>query len=88
MNFIKEKRRQEIQAKIKRAEIAQKQKEAAAAREALQIQQTQQLAAQNQGSGSGGYQSSHGGNKDFMGGSGTSADMGSFAKGGIIGLKR
>jgi len=36
MNFIKEKKRQEIQAKIKRAEIAQKQKEAAAAEETAQ----------------------------------------------------
>jgi len=97
MNFIKEKRRQEIQARIKKAEIEQKQKEAAAAKEALQIQQTQRLAAQNQRNNTGGYQAGYG--SDFMGGGdrgrgmgaadkGGSDSMGSFAKGGIIGLKR
>ncbi|MBT7816171.1 MAG: hypothetical protein HN566_05465 [Polaribacter sp.] len=88
MNFIKEKRRQEIQAKIKRAEIAQKQKEAAAAKEAAQRAATRKQAAQNRSSGSGGYQSSFSQDSGFMDGSGTAAEMGSFAKGGIVGLKR
>jgi len=57
MNFIKEKRRQEIQAKIKRAEIAQKQKEAAeiaAAKEQQIIESIrQQYAAQGRDYGQG-----------------------------------
>jgi len=88
MNFIKEKRRQEIQARIKRAEIAQKEKEAAAAKEAAQRAATRKQAAQNRSSGSGGFQSSFSQDSGFMGGSGTAAEMGSFAKGGIVGLKR
>ena len=44
--------------------------------------------AQTYGTGdaTGGYQSSFGGDKDFMGGSGTAADMGSFAYGGLARL--
>jgi hypothetical protein len=45
---------------------------------------TQQVARENQSSNTGGYQSSWGGVSDFMSGSGTSADMGSFKKGGSV----
>ena len=55
---------------------------AAAAAEASQRQQTTQMAAQNKAAGIGGYQSSFGQDKGFMEGSGTAADMGSFAHGG------
>tara|TARA_R110002012_G_scaffold1139_3_gene4750 strand:+ start:726 stop:1829 length:1104 start_codon:yes stop_codon:yes gene_type:complete len=44
---------------------------------------TSQMATANRQSGSGGYQSSFGGDSDFMGGSGTAAEMGSFARGGL-----
>lgn len=45
---------------------------------------TQQAARENQSANTGGYQSSWGGVSDFMSGSGTSADMGSFKKGGSV----
>ena len=55
--------------------------------------QVQQMAAANQAAGTGGYQSSWGGGDgaqgntgDFMGGSGTTDDMGSFKKGGLASL--
>ena len=56
----------------------------AAAKEAAQRAATKQQAAQNKASGRGGYQSSWGGGGGggFMGGSGTAAEMGSFADGG------
>jgi hypothetical protein len=41
------------------------------------------LAVQNRMENRGGYQSSFGGDSDFMGGSGTAAEMGSFADGGL-----
>ena len=41
------------------------------------------MAVSNRREGRGGYQSSFGGDSDFMGGSGTAAEMGSFADGGI-----
>ena len=41
------------------------------------------MAISNRMEGRGGYQSSFGGDSDFMGGSGTAAEMGSFADGGI-----
>ena len=54
---------------------------------------TTQRAAENQAAGTGGYQSSWGGGGgaqgntgDFMGGSGTAAEMGSFAYGGLARL--
>lgn len=47
---------------------------------------TSQMAEANRQSGSGGYQSSFGGVSDFMSGSGTAADMGSFKDGGVITL--
>ena len=57
------------------------------AQEAAQRAATQSIAAQNRAAGDrGGYQSSFGGDKDFMGGSGTAADMGSFKNGGLAGL--
>ena len=79
--FKKQKQQAEIFQKIKEAELA---KEAAAAKEAAQRAATKQQAAQNKASGRGGYQSSWGGGGGggFMGGSGTAAEMGSFADGG------
>ena len=57
------------------------------AQEAARRAATQSIAAQNQAAGDrGGYQSSFGGDKDFMGGSGTAADMGSFKNGGLVSL--
>ena len=44
---------------------------------------TSQMAAANRAAGTGGYQSSFGQDSGFMGGSGTAAEMGSFADGGI-----
>ena len=41
------------------------------------------MAVSNRREGRGGYQSSFGGDSDFMGGSGTAAEMGSFADGGL-----
>jgi hypothetical protein len=43
-------------------------------------------AFQNKQQGTGGYQSSFGGDRDFMGGRGTAAEMGSFADGGLVTL--
>jgi len=71
--------------KIKEAQLA---KEAAAAMEAAQRAATKRQAAQNQASGTGGFQSNFAQDKDFMSGSGTAAEMGSFAKGGIASLDR
>jgi len=45
---------------------------------------TSQMAGSNRQSGTGGYQSSWGGVDSFMSGSGTAADMGSFANGGRV----
>ena len=66
------------------AAAAQKAAKEAAAKEAAQRAATKQQAAQNKASGRGGYQSSWGGGGGggFMGGSGTAAEMGSFADGG------
>ena len=61
---------------------------AAAAKEAAQKAATKKQAAQNKKNKTGGYQSSHGGNKGFMGGKGTAAEMGSFAQGGLIDFYR
>jgi hypothetical protein len=41
------------------------------------------MAAANRAAGTGGYQSSFAQDTDFMSGSGTAAEMGSFADGGI-----
>jgi hypothetical protein len=49
--------------------------------------QTKLMQQQNEARGTGGYQSSFADDSDFMGGSGTAAEMGSFADGGRIGLK-
>ena len=43
-------------------------------------------AFQNKQQGTGGYQSSFGGDRAFMGGRGTAAEMGSFANGGLVTL--
>ena len=48
---------------------------------------TKLIQEQNEARGTGGYQSSFADDSDFMGGSGTAAEMGSFADGGRIGLK-
>ena len=56
----------------------------AAAKEAAQVAATRNLAEQNRKEGGGGYQSDFAQDKDFMGGSGSAAEMGSFAKGGIV----
>ena len=49
---------------------------------------TSQMAESNRQSGTGGYQSSWGGVDSFMSGSGTAADMGSFANGGLATMFR
>jgi hypothetical protein len=70
------------------AKIAAKEKAAQMAADKIAQQaaqrMTQQSAQRNQYLGEGGYQSSWGGVSDFMSGSGTSADMGSFKKGGSV----
>ena len=53
---------------------------------ANRLSATKTLAAQNKAAGTGGYQSSFGKDAGFMGGSGTSADMGSFRDGGLATL--
>jgi len=58
----------------------QRQEEAARQSAAAAIQQ------QNREQGTGGYQSDFASDSDFMEGSGTSAEMGSFALGGIVGI--
>ena len=52
----------------------------------MQEKATKAMAAQNRAEGRGGYQSDFSQDSDFMGGSGTAAEMGSFADGGRIGL--
>jgi len=59
--------------------------------EAARVAATKKMAAQNAQTygtddATGGYQSSWGGNEDFMSGSGTTDDMGSFAHGGLASL--
>ena len=59
--------------------------------EAARVAATKTMAAQNAQTygtddATGGYQSSWGGNQDFMSGSGTTDDMGSFAHGGLASL--
>jgi hypothetical protein len=70
------------------AKIAAKEKAAQIAADKIAQQaaqrMTQQTAQRNEYLGEGGYQSSWGGVSDFMSGSGTSADMGSFKKGGSV----
>ena len=84
--------------KMKQLELLEKQmaeKKAAeeAAKEAAQRAEVQRMQAENKASGTGGYQSSWGGGGGaggdgggFMDGSGTAADMGSFARGGKVDL--
>ena len=69
------KQQTEIFKEIEAAEVAK-------AAEASQRQQTTAMAAQNKANNTGGYQSSFGQDTGFMGGSGTAAEMGSFAEGG------
>tara|TARA_R100000541_G_scaffold21601_1_gene31570 strand:+ start:19 stop:1116 length:1098 start_codon:yes stop_codon:yes gene_type:complete len=57
-----------------------------AAQEAARQAATTRMAQQNRQSGSGGYQSSFGGDSGFMGGSGTAAEMGSFRDGGLASM--
>jgi len=71
----------------------ERKKAEAQALEQAQRAATTQRAAENQAAGTGGYQSSWGGGDgarghggDFMGGSGTAADMGSFADGGLASM--
>ena len=66
---IKEKRMQE---KIRKAEAEQ-----------ARINATKSMAERNRARGTGGFQSDFAQDKDFMGGKGTAAEMGSFAKGGL-----
>ena len=56
------------------------------AREAEKVREVASRAAANRAAGRGGYQSSFGGDRDFMGGRGTAAEMGSFADGGLVTL--
>ena len=74
-------RQKQIQQQEKNKRDAEK---AAAAAAAAQAQVTRNLAEQNRKEGRGGYQSDFARDKDFMGGSGSAAEMGSFAKGGIV----
>lgn len=67
-----------------RLEAERQAAEAEAQRRAATL--TSQMAESNRQSGTGGYQSSWGGVDSFMSGSGTAADMGSFADGGLISL--
>jgi len=67
-------------------ETIKKIKEKAAAKEAAQRQATKRMAEQNRQRGTGGFQSNFAQDKGFMGGSGTAAEMGSFAYGGRAGL--
>jgi hypothetical protein len=69
------------QGAIKKAREIELAKEAKRAREA-----TATMAAANKARGRGGYQSSFGGDSGFMGGTGTAAEMGSFANGGLVTL--
>jgi hypothetical protein len=57
-----------------------------AAQEQARLTATKQMAQQNRQSGSGGYQSSFGGDSGFMDGSGTAAEMGSFKDGGLASM--
>jgi len=66
---------------IKKAREIELAKEAKRARET-----TATMAAANKAAGRGGYQSSFGRDSGFMGGSGTAAEMGSFANGGLVTL--
>ena len=75
----KEKEFKEYQAAVL---LAAQEKEAAR-QESLRAQ-VQRQAAANKAAGTGGYQSSFGGDAGFMEGSGTSADMGSFQEGGMV----
>ena len=79
MNQLKLNQERAMQDQIKKA--ADK---AAAEKSQQQIRQAQTTASaqRNKDSGRGGYQSSFSQDKGFMGGSGTAAEMGSFAEGG------
>ena len=63
-------------------DILEKARAAKTAQAAAQAQ-TRAMAAKNRSEGSGGFQSDFAQDKDFMGGKGTAAEMGSFAKGGL-----
>ena len=54
-------------------------------KEITSLKRAQEMQQDNRARGIGGYQSSFGGDRDFMGGRGTAAEMGSFAEGGMIG---
>jgi len=92
--FKKKQKQADVFKKIKEKQLADeaaakaKADAAAAAKEAAQKAATKKQAAQNKKNKTGGYQSSHGGNKGFMGGKGTAAEMGSFAQGGLIDFYR
>ena len=66
-------------------DIAQKRKRDEAVEQA-QRNTTAAMAAANRAAGRGGYQSSFGRDAGFMGGSGTAAEMGSFADGGLASM--
>ena len=75
--------KQQKQFKDKQAlDILEKARAAKTAQAAAQAQ-TRAMAAKNRSEGSGGFQSDFAQDKDFMGGKGTAAEMGSFAKGGL-----
>ena len=63
-------------------DILEKARAAKTAQAAAQAQ-TRAMAAKNRSEGRGGFQSDFAQDKDFMGGKGTAAEMGSFAKGGL-----
>jgi hypothetical protein len=65
----------------------ERQKAKAEALENAQRAATTQRARENEAAGTGGYQSDFSQDKDFMGGSGTASEMGSFATGGRVNYK-
>ena len=69
------------QSAIKKAREIELAKEAKKAREATAV-----MAAANRAAGRGGFQSDFSQDKDFMGGRGTAAEMGSFADGGLASM--
>ena len=77
--------RQKLGKKISIKNLAKLQAQEAA-QEAARERATKSIAAANKAAGDrGGYQAGYGRDSDFMGGSGTAAEMGSSAMGGIIG---
>ena len=78
-NFFKRQKELKNKQALERLEKARAAKTAEAAARA----QTKAMAERNRARGRGGFQSDFAQDRDFMGGKGTAAEMGSFAKGGL-----